>query len=202
MYVINTNIAKKEIYRNLRIFILIILFANFKAISNDGMCKSDSVQNIEGYEYVSNMPIFGSYLVEINPERFRSKTLSQIIEELQMTNNYIGNYHAERMKCCRGNRYTREVVELFFKDSDTSCLSIRIVFPADIVLSEDNDKAYKELLSYCRHWLSIYRIDVGKYMGNIFKVTDGESESKISSYYRAYKIFKEAYPNLVKTKGK
>ena len=75
--------------------------------------------------------VYGYDIVIINPPTLIGKTIENIIEELKPQNKFIGWYRGNKKENCKKTKVSREIFELYLKNSDTTAISIMGLLPKE-----------------------------------------------------------------------
>ncbi len=188
----------------------------------DTMVKKIVLNNIAHGNRVNDMAFlstngleeFGySYYLDIDSNRYKNKSIGYIVEDLDPKCKLIGWSFLTRRKTFWGvERSKFEGFEIYLKNSDTTAIVISGYLDYKNYLPSDDEEAFESLLKQKKYRLTFYQVNIYKWYTEIREeiqqkdpyyqtILKGDKlywEQNGLEIHEEYKVFKRAYPNIVK----
>ncbi|MEN6290455.1 MAG: hypothetical protein ABFD07_00360 [Methanobacterium sp.] len=155
-----------------------------------------------------------NFFTDIDSGRYRNKSIGYIVEDLESTSTLIGWSFPLRKRSFWGlERISkREEFEIYLKNSDTTAIIISGFLKYKNYLPSDDEEAFEALLKQKKYRLTFYQVNIYKWYTKIREeiqqkdpyyqtILKGDKlywEQNGLEIHEEYKVFKRAYPNIVK----
>jgi hypothetical protein len=154
-----------------------------------------------------------SYYLDIDSVRYKNKSIGYIVEDLDPKCKLIDwNFPARKRNFLGLKRGDYEIFEIYLKNSDTTAIIINGYLDYKIYLPSDDKEAFEALLKQKKYKLTFFKVNINKWYTEIRNdlqkkdsynrtILKGDKlywEQNGLEIHEEYKVFKRAYPNIVK----
>ena len=137
------------------------------------------------------------FFLEVDSLKYKNKNISFVYNDFLSHYSFLGKSFERHLTCGIEQKYRTEIFELYYKETDSTMIIISGHLKVGTVLSEDDEKAFQELLNQTQYRLTFYKVNIIKFLNLIIPYLQTGKEANETDYF---KIIRKNYSKYFEVK--